>query len=518
MKYFFILLLIAALITGCDTITEKQSGEELAKIHCASCHQYPAPDLLDKKSWNKHILPRMGYMLGILPKDSIGGGFIEPFAEEIAFNNPLLFRKRPALTINQWKAIRKFYISESPEKLPPLNREKINKTCDQFDVDFPDYFISPPSTTLVNIQEENIFIGDAHTRKFLQFDNEQNLTKMANAGEVPVWMNDTEGGLIITSMGAFSPTDASLGKVIYLPKFKNQPPIVLIDSLRRPVHTELADLNNDGRFDLIISEFSKWTGCLAWWQNDGKGNFKKHVLRNMPGAIKAYAEDLNGDNLKDIIALFGQGDESIFIYYNQGDGQFKEERAMRFPPSYGSSYFNLFDHNNDGHQDIIYTNGDNADFPPINKPYHGIRIFENNGKNNFKEIFFYPMYGAYHAIPRDFDEDGDLDIAAISFFPDFKDNPHESFIYLENKNNYEMEASTIRGFNKGRWIVMDSGDIDGDKDTDLVLGSLAFEVIPKIGLVEKWVKDGIPFIILKNKLNKQVVKKNDTFPLPEKEF
>ena len=35
------------------------------------------------------------------------------------------------------------------------------------------------------------------------------------------------------------------------------------------------------------------------------------------------------------------------------------------------------------------------------------------------------MHGAYNAIPRDFDKDGDLDIAAISFFPDFKENGKE---------------------------------------------------------------------------------------------
>ena len=39
----------------------------------------------------------------------------------------------------------------------------------------------------------------------------------------------------------------------------------------------------------------------------------------------------------------------------------------------------------------------------------------------------------------DFDEDGDLDVAAISFFPDFEKYPERSFIYFENhqgKMNY----------------------------------------------------------------------------------
>ncbi|MFT5436906.1 MAG: hypothetical protein ACI840_001558 [Ulvibacter sp.] len=45
---------------------------------------------------------------------------------------------------------------------------------------------------------------------------------------------------------------------------------------------------------------------------------------------------------------------------------------------------------------------------------------------------------------------------------------------------------------------MDASDYDKDGDIDLVLGSLAFEVVPKLGFVEKWMEDGIPFIVLEN--------------------
>lgn len=113
----------------------------------------------------------------------------------------------------------------------------------------------------------------------------------------------------------------------------------------------------------------------------------------------------------DIVALFGQGDEGIYTYYNEGQGKFKEVRTLRFPASFGSSFFALYDFNADGHEDILYTCGDNADYSPILKPYHGIRIFTNDGKNNFKQTWFYPLHGAYKALPVDFDRDGDVDLA-----------------------------------------------------------------------------------------------------------
>jgi hypothetical protein len=47
---------------------------------------------------------------------------------------------------------------------------------------------------------------------------------------------------------------------------------------------------------------------------------------------------------------------------------------------------------------------------------------------------------------------------------------------------------------------MDSADIDLDGDEDLVLGSLAFEVVPDGGEIEGWVQGGIPFVVLENRL------------------
>ena len=64
-------------------------------------------------------------------------------------------------------------------------------------------------------------------------------------------------------------------------------------------------------------------------------------------------------------------------------------------------------------------------------PKEPIRIFENDGKNNFHQSWSYRIHGASQAEAVDFDKDGDLDIAAIAFFPDLKKHPQESFIYFE---------------------------------------------------------------------------------------
>lgn len=80
------------------------------------------------------------------------------------------------------------------------------------------------------------------------------------------------------------------------------------------------------------------------------------------------------------------------------------------------------------------------------------------------------MCGAFGAWAADFDTDGDLDIAAISFSHDFAIEQRESFVYLENNGPLELSARSIPELNKGRWMTIDAGDIDGDVDVDVVLG------------------------------------------------
>lgn len=116
----------------------------------------------------------------------------------------------------------------------------------------------------------------------------------------------------------------------------------------------------------------------------------------------------------------------------------------------------------------------------------------------FEESFFYHLNGAYNAIAQDFDQDGDLDIAAISFFPDYQNTPEQSFIYLENQGSNNFIPYTFPEVTRGRWIVMDTGDLDQDGDLDLILGSLAFEIVPPNHLLQQWVQEGIGFIIMEN--------------------
>lgn len=108
---------------------------------------------------------------------------------------------------------------------------------------------------------------------------------------------------------------------------------------------------------------------------------------------------------------------------------------------------------------------------------------------------FFHINGCYKAIARDYDGDGDLDIATIAYFADYKNRPEEGFVYLENKGNLQFSPYSIPQTQTGRWLTMDAGDIDGDGKIDLILGN--FSIGPTMFNKTDWEK-GPPFIVLKN--------------------
>lgn len=165
-----------------------------------------------------------------------------------------------------------------------------------------------------------------------------------------------------------------------------------------------------------------------------------------------------------------QAYERVSVFYNKGNDVFEEERVIEFPPVYGVSYFELTDINNDGYDDILVSYGDNWDLSAIDKPYHGFRIYLNNCKNKFSESYFFPMYGCSKVMTGDFDNDGDLDIVAISFYAQLK-NPSHSFVYLQNNGNMNFTKSYFPEAKDGKWLTMEVVDFNKDGLLDILLGA-----------------------------------------------
>jgi hypothetical protein len=500
---FFITIVCSCNSTSSGPGTEDsniQKGKELASVYCKSCHTFPDPSLLGKRIWVDDVLPGMAPRLGIF--DESARSTFDRYNEMLGEK---YYPSSPVLQSYQWQQIIDYYHATAPDSLVrPKRNEEIKSSLPLFTVQMPAIKLVPPSSCMVRIDtlggKHELLVADTKSSTVFRFDNKLRLIDSVFSKGPIVDMNIEKDKILACNIGYFNPTDLKKGSAEFFELNSHEKmhlnSVPLFDTLKRPVQVTPVDLNQDKRTDYLVCEFGNLTGTLSWMENTGQGNFVKHILRSMPGAIKAYVRDFNNDGLPDICALFAQGDEGIFLFMNKGNGQFEEKRLLSFPPVYGSSYFELDDFNGDGFPDILYTCGDNADYSKVLKPYHGIYIFLNDGKNDFTQKYFFPMDGCFKAMARDFDGDGDLDIAAISFFADYEHHPEEGFMYLENKGNFKFQPYVLPELKSGRWITMDAGDIYGNGKQDIIIGNFDFSSM-QLGAATLPVKSQ-PFVVLKN--------------------
>lgn len=479
--------ILAMFLNSCSTPEEK--SEALAKKYCASCHAFPDPALLDKGTWAKVVMPQMAFRMG-LNKDMLWE-LNQNEMEEVVKIIP----QRPMVSEEQWKAIQDFYAVNAPESLI-IKEEKISHDLEGFTAE--EYTLPSPFPSVTHITFDStlqaIFVGTRQSMLY-KLNTKFEITSSVELKSPLSCIDKTQGKWVMSCMGIMDPNDQAKGELQVLDPasltFQT-----LITSLKRPVYVSSNDFDGDSRMDYLVSEFGNHTGKLTLYEQREK-SFLPHPIHFLPGTRRTILTDFDKDGVTDILALVTQGDEKIVLYRGHNDFNFTPETLLQFSPVYGSSYFDLIDLNNDGHQDILYTNGDNADYSQILKPYHGVRIFANNGKGKFSETHFLPMHGASMALAHDFDKDNDLDIAAISFFPNFEKDAATGFIYFENTGG-KFQGHTISNAANGRWLTITASDVDNDDDVDIVLGSLNFPTGVPEELSEKWRTNNTSLLLLRN--------------------
>lgn len=490
MKIFSCLAIVLLFsVLSCDPQNNKD--ERLAKQYCGSCHAFPDPSLLDKKTWSEKVLPEMAFRMGL---DN------SPLSTISFEDQPAILRSLPTYPLvseQEWQSIKEYYNSNSPDSLP-VPAQNVADSITQFEAVPIRLQIAPHQmVTLIEYDStRNLIHVGTRSGKLYELDTEFNVRDSVSLQSAPsrLELNGVDLPRIL-QMGIMDPNEQPKGSLVELNKDKRFNK--LLDSLQRPVDFVSGDLDNDGASDYVVCNFGNYTGSLVAFQGRRDGKFNKYILQRLPGARRVILKDIDGNGHTDILALMAQGDERILAFYNRGNFQFRMATLLRFDAVYGSSYFEIADFNNDGRFDILHTSGDNADYSPVLKPYHGLRIFLNTGTNEFKEHWFYPMHGASQVRAGDFDQDGDVDIAAISFFPDFKTRPDQGFIYFENTSN-GFNAQVTQLGRTGRWITMEMSDIDGDGDSDVILGSLAFPTQIPDNILEEWKKDRYDLLLLRN--------------------
>lgn len=478
------------------------SGEELAKIHCSSCHLFPEPELLPKDIWEKGVLPQMSWRLGI-PDTLVNPWAGIGYEEQRIILEANIFPSTPVLPVEAFQKIKAYYLQEAPaQPLPQPARPKVDTTLALFEP-------MPISLNVNGNPTVTMVQWDSLHQQILVADGYGHFFRLNPAGKID-WTFKTPSPLATvhfgknadeywTVIGYMNPNNLPQGLLIHRDSVERLKHVV--DDLYRSVHSSFADLNADGQEDVVICEFGHYIGRLCWHEKQGD-TYKRHILSTNPGAVKTQIFDWNADGHPDILALMGQGSEGLFLYENDGQGNFQQKPLLQFQPAFGSSDFELVDFNNDGQPEILYANGDNADYSYAPKAYHGVRIFQKNKDGDLEEVYFFPQYGATKALARDFDLDGDLDIAAMAFFPNYPTAPQEGFVYLENTSSegkFAFKPATLPNAHYGHWLVQDSGDIDSDGDDDILLGSfIGVREMTAHRYQQDWERQKNQVLVLKN--------------------
>src|SRR5438477_112935 len=237
---------------------------------------------------------------------------------------------------------------------------------------------------------DRIFVGEAVSNTLRIFDFNRHLKSTLRLGSAPTDVISDKDRILVLESGNLAPNDEPSGSLVAYQLAGDgslRRPVTVIDSLFRPVFVERYDFDGDGRPEYVICEFGNNRGRLALYRAGATGGsrYQRQVLDASPGAIRFEIRDMTGDGTPDIVALFAQADERIVLFENDGAGRFggRQRVLARFPPVYGSMYFTLADFNGDGKPDIVYVNGDNFDYSRVLKPYHGLRLLENDGQYNF---------------------------------------------------------------------------------------------------------------------------------------
>ncbi|MCI0747776.1 MAG: VCBS repeat-containing protein [Verrucomicrobia subdivision 3 bacterium] len=429
----------------------------------------PTPDLMGKEDW-KAALKRMAGFLGIARPnfDARLDG------EDLKASG--LFPPQPLISSADWSALIAYYVDAAPADVAAQPARPAPQKLQLFKPRQLVFGSDAPCTSLLQLDPRagGLWVGDAQAKTLTLFATNERVIRQLATDSAPVSIINEPDRLWVALIGRILPSDERLGQVWALrPNGKTWTPTRLLTGLRRPVEMNLFDMDGDQEKDLLIASFGNMLGRLSWFSHVGRADRRplEHSLQEISGSVQSRIHDWNRDGKPDLTVLRAQGMECVEIYSNQGNGTFTMKKVIEFPPTYGCCRLELADFDSDSVPELIVVNGDKGDYACGPRGYHGVRIFQRAEAEKFVERYFFPLYGAYGVKAADFDGDGDLDLALISFFPDYDRAPDEGFVYLRNDGDWQFQPFVMEGSQQGRWIVLDAGDVDGDTDVDIVLGS-----------------------------------------------
>lgn len=212
-----------------------------------------------------------------------------------------------------------------------------------------------------------------------------------------------------------------------------------------------ADIDGDGDIDVLSA--SSLDDRVAWYANDGSGNFgvQQTITTAANYAHRVTTGDLDGDGDIDVVSA-SSVDDRIAWYENDGSGNFGVQQTITTATNLAYNVLTT-DLDGDGDLDVISASA----FDGL------IAWYENDGSGNFGvlQTITTSAPGARSVYTADLDNDGDMDVLSAS-------SDDDRIAWYENDGSGNFGAQQTISIVADKAFSVKAADIDGDGDMDVL--------------------------------------------------
>jgi VCBS repeat protein len=240
---------------------------------------------------------------------------------------------------------------------------------------------------------------------------------------------------------------------------------VTISTLSNPVRVLTADVNGDGRPDLLYESVSVSypDGLISLRRNLGGGAFAAEQVLFNGGYSDLRVGDFNGDGRADLLLSTFNGQSYLVVEFGNGNGTFVAAPGFAVGTSFDPA---VADVNEDGRDDVVMVSNP-AGLPGFPVTQNAVLTFLGRGDGSFDAGPSIPLseFG-YFPSPVDLDGDGFIDLAVDTIHYEGNGGSTGPFLTFFGHGDGTFEPGPVNLTDISYDIA--STDVNGDGHTDIL--------------------------------------------------